>query len=82
MKVIQRAGLATMFFVAGASFASADWISDVESARGNARAGGPTNGHDAELLDRHGCLSGTRSRFCEARRYANERGFRTRRGQR
>ncbi len=45
----------------------ADSYWEVEAARANARAGGPTNARDAELLDRYGCLSGTRSAFCEAR---------------
>jgi hypothetical protein len=43
----------------------ADSYWEVEAARANARAGGPTNARDAELLDRYGCLSGTRSAFCE-----------------
>lgn len=47
--------------------ARADSYWEVEAARANARAGGPTNARDAELLDRYGCLSGTRSAFCEAR---------------
>jgi hypothetical protein len=34
-------------------------VGEVESARANARAGGPTNARDAELLDRYGDLSGT-----------------------
>ena len=34
-------------------------VSDTVRARGNARAGGPTNGHDAWILDRYGALSGT-----------------------
>ena len=38
---------------------------ELEHARANARAGGPTNERDAELLERHGCLSGTRSSFCK-----------------
>ena len=38
---------------------------DVEHARMNALAGGPTNAYDAELLERYGCYSGTRSAFCE-----------------
>jgi len=49
--------------------ASADNIWDVASARANARAGGPTNGYDAELLERWGCLSGTESAFCRRIRY-------------
>ena len=38
---------------------------DVEHARMSALAGGPTNEHDAWLLERYGCYSGTRSAFCE-----------------
>lgn len=34
-------------------------LMDTVRARGNARAGGPTNGHDAWILDRYGKLSGT-----------------------
>jgi hypothetical protein len=37
---------------------------EVEHARANARAGGPVSERDAELLERYGCLSGTRSAFC------------------
>mgnify|MGYP000993137664 CR=1 FL=1 len=33
---------------------------EVEAARANARAGGPTNARDRELLDKYGALSGTR----------------------
>lgn len=36
-------------------------LMDTVRARGNARAGGPTNGHDAWILDRYGRLSGTYS---------------------
>lgn len=45
----------------------ADSYWELEAARANARAGGPVSERDAELLDRYGCLSGTRSAFCEAR---------------
>jgi hypothetical protein len=51
---------------------------EVESARMNALAGGPTNERDAELLERYGCYSGTRSAFCQrlvrrARRHRKHR---------
>ena len=36
-------------------------LTDTVRARGNARAGGPTNAHDAWILDRYGALSGTYS---------------------
>lgn len=49
----------------------------VEHARMNALAGGPTNAYDAELLERYGCYSGTRSAFCQGlahpRRYYRAR---------
>jgi hypothetical protein len=38
---------------------------EVEHARMNALAGGPTNEYDAWLLERYGCYSGTRSAFCQ-----------------
>jgi hypothetical protein len=38
---------------------------ELEHARANARAGGPVSERDAELLERWGCLSGTKSRFCQ-----------------
>lgn len=37
---------------------------ELEHARANARAGGPISERDAELLQRYGCLSGTRNAFC------------------
>ena len=40
-------------------------LQETVAARANARAGGPTNARDAELLRRWGCLSGTRSAFCQ-----------------
>jgi hypothetical protein len=57
--------------------AYADFRGDVESARANARAGGPVSEHDAELLERWGCFSGTRNPVCDrgnqGRRYYRER---------
>jgi hypothetical protein len=49
----------------GACTARAESYWDLEHARANARAGGPVSEQDAELLERWGCLSGTRSAFCE-----------------
>lgn len=45
--------------------ARADSFWELEHARANARAGGPVSERDAELLERYGCLSGTKSDFCE-----------------
>jgi hypothetical protein len=57
--------------------ASADLPGEVEAGRANARAGGPVSEHDAELVERWGCLSGTRNPVCErgnqGRRYYRER---------
>ena len=54
----------------------ADSYWEVEAARANARAGGPTNARDAELLQRYGCLSGTRSAFCQRLGYSDGRTYR------
>jgi hypothetical protein len=65
-----RAIIFTIFSIAmfaGAVPASAQGLTaagELEHARANARAGGPISGRDAELLERYGCLSGTRSAFC------------------
>lgn len=68
MKSISLAALTlAMSFVP----AAADSYWEVEAARANARAGGPVSERDAELLGRYGCLSGTRSAFCENLRYNN-----------
>ena len=57
-------GLGALAALGTAARADSWW--DVEHARMNALAGGPTNAQDAELLQRYGCLSGTRSAFCQA----------------
>lgn len=49
---------------------------DVEHARANARAGGPISAYDADILRRYGCLSGTRSAFCEKLDHQQRRGRR------
>ena len=63
--------------ILGSAPASADFRGEVESARANARAGGPVSERDAELLERWGCLSGTRNPVCDrgnqGRRYYRER---------
>jgi len=72
MRFLASAILGTAAFVAiQAAPALADSYWEVEAARANARAGGPVSERDAELLTRYGCLSGTRSAFCERLRYGN-----------
>ena len=49
---------------------------ELVNARANARAGGPLSARDRELLERWGCLSGSRSAFCQSlshRRYKRRR---------
>lgn len=64
------------------ALALADSYWDLESARANARAGGPVSEYDAELLERYGCLSGTKNSFCEKLRhrdaYRNDRAYKKR----
>jgi len=62
--------------VLGPAAAHADSYWEVESARANARAGGPISERDAELLERYGCLSGTRSAFCKELGYRDKRAHR------
>ncbi len=64
-----------LIMLAAAGPASAGGLTEageLQHARLNALAGGPVSARDAELLERWGCLSGTRSAFCQAqahRRY-------------
>jgi hypothetical protein len=61
------AALALGVLAAPANIAAGGLVgaAEVEHARMNALAGGPTNERDAELLERYGCYSGTRSAFCQ-----------------
>ena len=52
--------------VSGPAAALGPEAMEVQAARMNALAGGPTNARDAELLERYGCESGTRSAFCQS----------------
>jgi hypothetical protein len=60
----------------GPAGARADSYWEVESARANARAGGPVSERDAELLERYGCLSGTKNAFCERLSQRDKRAYR------
>lgn len=58
--------LASCFALAGASadaFAFGE-ASEAEAARHQARAGGPTNDRDRELLTRYGCFAPSDNPFC------------------
>ena len=50
----------TLATLGGSIEVQANELMEVVNARANARAGGPTNAHDAWLLERYGALSGTR----------------------
>lgn len=76
MNIANLAALATVALVGAVPMtAQADSYWEVEAARANARAGGPTNARDAELLERYGCLSGTRSSFCQRLNGSGERRY-------
>lgn len=68
-------GLGTLVALAPAAV-RADSYWEVEAARANARAGGPVSERDAELLERYGCLSGTKSAFCERLSQRDKRVYR------
>ena len=69
--------------IAGPTSAAADSYWEVEAARANARAGGPISEQDAEMLERYGCLSGTRNAFCQRLEHrGSERRYRRARRQR
>lgn len=57
----------------------ADSYWELEHARANARAGGPVSERDAELLERYGCLSGTKSAFCQRLERGDRKAYRVER---
>lgn len=65
--------------VLGPAAGRADSYWEVEHARANARAGGPISERDAELLERYGCLSGSRSAFCRDLAHGGKKAYRNER---
>ena len=65
-RLIMSVAVVSLGFVAMAAPAQAGLgeAGELEHARANARAGGPLNDRDRELLDRWGCLSGMKSAYC------------------
>ena len=57
-------GLGVLILAGGATAGGLTAAGELEHARANARAGGPVSERDAELLERWGGVSGTRSAFC------------------
>ncbi len=85
MYLLRLAALGLVFSISGlvAGPAAAGGLveaGELEHARLNALAGGPVSERDAELLERWGCLSGTRNPFCErlAHRWHRHRAHRRR----
>lgn len=70
MKLAAAAGFTALMFAlpVPATAAGLGEAGELEHARANARAGGPISARDAELLERWGCSSGTRNRFCHGLR--------------
>lgn len=79
ISIAAAVGMGALMVLGGAMAARADSYWELEHARANARAGGPVSERDAELLERYGCLSGTKSAFCkqlgqrDKKRYRKER---------
>ena len=65
--ILATVGVGTLAALGTAARADSWW--DVEHARMNALAGGPTNVYDADLLQRYGCYSGTNSPVCHPHAY-------------
>jgi hypothetical protein len=77
--VIALFGLTLLATAGAASARGLGEAGELEHARANARAGGPLNERDAELLERHGCLSGTKSAFCKKLSHQHSRQYERRR---
>ena len=77
---VSALGLVSLVAAVPASAGLGGEAAELVNARANARAGGPVSARDRELLERWGCLSGSRSAFCQRlgnRRY--KRRYRRRR---
>ena len=74
-------GLILIMLVAAgpASAGAGGEAGELHAARLNALAGDIVSARDAELLERWGCLSGTRSAFCQPRAYRRYKRRRRRR---
>jgi hypothetical protein len=61
--ILTAAGLVVLATSGPAAAGGLAEAGELEAARAT-RAGGPVSARDAELLERWGCLSGTRNAFC------------------
>ncbi len=62
--ILMMSGLALLAAASPAVAGGLVEAGELEAARANARAGGPVSERDAELLQKYGCTSGTRSCAC------------------
>ena len=67
MAIAAMAGLTALAMSGTVQARGLGEAAEAEAARANARAGGPTNYRDAELLERYGCRDSRDSHFCRER---------------
>ena len=80
--LIAVAGMAVLAAATPVAARGLGEAAEAEAARMHARAGGPTNYRDAELLYRYGCRASTDSEYCyenEQRRRGHYRSQKSRR---
>ena len=76
---VSALGLVSLVAAGPASAGLGGEAAEVVAARANARAGGPVSARDVELLERWGCLSGTRAAICQPRSHRRYKRRRRRR---
>ena len=76
---VSALGLVSLVTAGPASAGLGGEAAELVNARANARAGGPVSARDAELLERWGCLSGTRAAICQPRTHRRYKKRRRRR---
>ena len=76
---VSALGLVSLVAAGPASAGLGGEAAELVNARANARAGGPVSARDAELLERWGCLSGTRAAICQPRTHRRYKKRRRRR---
>ncbi len=64
---VSTLGLVSLVAAVPASAGLGGEAAELVNARANARAGGPVSARDRELLERWGCLSGSRAAICQPR---------------
>ncbi len=67
MAIVAMAGMAALALSGPLEARGLGEAGEAEAARFHARAGGPTNYRDAELLERYGCRDSRDSQYCRER---------------